>query len=160
VNDWRGTNIVVSRSPDLSAILAAGNADGSIVLDSLDVEKAVQSQSGNFRHRREGLSVRLEAAAMAGIRTPKKRIHAGSFVASRFRKDVVNLRQYMAERSHIAYYQARSENNIPEFFREMSGNIRKMENIYHRHQQKTMKYWIKMPFRLFKKIICMATLSK
>ena len=70
-------NVVVTRHADADRILADGVRDGAIRLEELTVEDAARSQAGNFRHRRDGLRVRLADDLAAGLSVPRKRVDAG-----------------------------------------------------------------------------------
>src|SRR3546814_4465059 len=59
-SDWRGTNIVISRHADIDQLLREGARSGEILLEDINADLMAQSQGGNFRHRWDGLSVRLE----------------------------------------------------------------------------------------------------
>lgn len=153
VKDWRGTNVVVSRSAELSQLLVTGSEGGLIKLDPIDLDKAERSQSGNFRHRREGLSIRLETARSKGIDVPRKRVQPGAFPSSDFRRKLVALRQGMAERSHYAYLEARQQGDVSKFFSEMSVEIAKMERLYASKRRQSVSYWVGLPYAMSKKLI-------
>jgi len=52
--DGAGTNIVIVRSPDLLEILRTAAQNGQLALEEVAPEKAIRSQAGGFRQRREG----------------------------------------------------------------------------------------------------------
>ena len=74
--DWRGTNMVVTRDQTIDQILLDGRASGAVTLDDLSVASIVSTQAGNFRHRRDGLAVRLHDDDEAGQWHPRKRVVA------------------------------------------------------------------------------------
>ena len=77
VSDWRGTNIVLIRSELVSRIFAEARERGEITVDESSVNDAVQSQAGNFRHRRDGLQVRLADDIADSLSVPRKRVEPG-----------------------------------------------------------------------------------
>lgn len=117
--DWLGTNIVVSRRHELSELLRLGMQSNAITLDRLDLDEFVNSQSGNFRHRRTGLALRLKDALRRGERVPRKRITAGGADLPWLRRRIVRLRQRTASTSHHAYARARKIGDLSVFFAEM-----------------------------------------
>lgn len=98
--DWRGTNIMVSRKRELSKILQEGGGSGELFIEQVPLEDVIKTQAGNFRHRWDGLSVRLADAAKRGETTPTKRIKPGSVRVSLTRKLTVRWRQKSAGASH------------------------------------------------------------
>ena len=72
--DWLGHNIVVSRRPQITALLRAGKAKGEIALDEIALDQVVASQAGGLRHRREGLAYRLALADGSRQWRPAKRV--------------------------------------------------------------------------------------
>jgi coenzyme F420 hydrogenase subunit beta len=132
--DWRGTNLVLVRSAVLKGILEAGLEDGGIVLEQIDADAAAQSQDGNFRHRRDGLSLRLQDALARGERVPVKRVAPGSRKISYVRRSLIRLRQEMATQSHLSYQEARAAGNMNAFFACMRQYARRMEKLYQRER--------------------------
>lgn len=113
--DWLGTNVVVSRNREIDAIVAEGQKDGSIEWDALSESDLVRSQAGNFRHRRDALSLRLADAIARGEKVPHKRIAPGSVKLSMLRKRIIRLREKTATMSHIAFAEARSAGDLSLF---------------------------------------------
>ncbi|HUG23778.1 Coenzyme F420 hydrogenase/dehydrogenase, beta subunit C-terminal domain [Piscinibacter sp.] len=113
--EWRGTNVVVNRHPVLESILQEGAASGSIVLEPLSAARAAASQDGNYRHRWDGLSVRLADDRAAGRWSPHKRIVAGSRSVSAARQRIVRLRRQLGETSHAAFQSAKAANSLDPF---------------------------------------------
>lgn len=73
VKDPGGNNIVIVRSPEIHEIISSGIEHGELSFSNGTVEDVVLSQSGNYRHRREGLGIRIEAAERNKEWYPKKR---------------------------------------------------------------------------------------
>lgn len=104
--DWRGTNIHVLRNDQVAAILQEGEQRGDIVLFESDADEFVASQGGNYRHRREGLQVRLADRKRAGQPAPKKREFDAQHRPGMFRKFVYRCRAELGDLSHVAFGKA------------------------------------------------------
>jgi coenzyme F420-reducing hydrogenase beta subunit len=113
--NWRGTNIVVCRDAKIRQLLLDGLQSDQLVLDVLDKEDIVKSQAGNYRHRWDGLSVRLQDARNKGQWVPTKRIKPGEREVTFLRKAIVRLRQKLASTSHIAFLEAKARNDLGYF---------------------------------------------
>ncbi len=109
--DWRGTNVVVTRNPELSAIFERGAASGGLVREDLDLDSVVRTQAGNFRHRRDGLAVRLADDDAAGRWRPRKRVHAG-YPVSPERVALIRERRAISATSHEAFAAAKREGDL------------------------------------------------
>lgn len=119
-SNWRGTNVLVCRNDTIKQLLLDGKASGGIVLDVLNESDVVASQAGNYRHRWDGLSVRLSDASKKGEWVPVKRIKAGERNVSLLRKGIVRLRQRLASESHAAFQEAKRRNDLGYFMRTMT----------------------------------------
>lgn len=128
-SDWRGTNVVLSRRPELDALLADGLRDGSVVLDKIDESAALGAQAGNFRHRHQGLAIRLADDDAAGRKRPTKRVAASYEVAPARRQNVVRQRRALSKLSHRAFADAKAAGDLDVYLRVMKPAIRR----YDRH---------------------------
>lgn len=105
--DWRGTNVVVTRAAAADPILSEGVETGAIRLDMLTPESAARSQAGNFRHRRDGLRVRLADDLAAGKSVPRKRVAPGYEHVSPQRIALIRQRRAMSELSLRTFARAK-----------------------------------------------------
>lgn len=119
VKDSRGTNIVITRNKVIDHILKEGIGRNSLVLSSVPVDKVYESQAGNYRHRREGLSVRLGDAERQGVWTPVKRIKPTDYKVKTSRKNIYRLREKISQRSHSAFIEAKAKNSFVLFMVKM-----------------------------------------
>jgi hypothetical protein len=133
VTDWRGTNVVVVRHTLIQSLLTAGRDSGELALDDLSVESAVRSQEANYRHRWDGLSVRLQDAKQAHMWTPRKRLTAGSLPVDPLQRRIVRLRQRMATRSHQLFLEAKHVGDLRVYTRTMAHYALLMELYYRMH---------------------------
>jgi hypothetical protein len=83
------------------------------------VEKIYESQAGNYRHRQEGLSVRLSDAESQSLWVPKKRIESGSYNVESSRKRIYRLREKISQYSHLAFAEAKEKNSFVLFMLKM-----------------------------------------
>lgn len=72
--DWRGTSIVVVRSPVIRDIIMDGISGGLIQAKSSTIDKALESQAGVIGEKRDKLAKRLWMAEKWGVTPPRKRV--------------------------------------------------------------------------------------
>ncbi|WP_172979857.1 Coenzyme F420 hydrogenase/dehydrogenase, beta subunit C-terminal domain [Agromyces agglutinans] len=127
--DWRGTNVIVSRNEALDAILEAGMSSGEILVEDVGPDKVAHSQAGNFRHRRDGLAVRLADDIAAGKTVPKKRVEPDAHRVDRRRRRLIRQRRRMAALSFTWFAEARSSGDLSRFVAPMRREIAKYDRI-------------------------------
>ena len=110
--DSGGRNIVVVRNIKIAKILDDGKRNKQVILIEEPVKKVYESQAGNYRHRQEGLSVRIEQAEKEKQWYPEKRIKQNTFVVPEERKKIYLHRCLVSERSHIYFSQAKLKNSF------------------------------------------------
>lgn len=117
VNQPEGSNILVVRHPVVLKLLEAGMASGALALRPMTVADVVTSQGGNYRHRREGLSVRVARARRSGRWYPKKReaLLTGFQVSDR-QAQLYRLREQLAAQSHEVFSEAKQRGRLGYFF--------------------------------------------
>lgn len=115
--EWRGTNVVVTRDQRLDAILRDGAQEGAIVLDPLTESAVAATQAGNFRHRRAGLAVRLADDRRDGRWAPARRVTPTYSNVSAPRIRVIRARRELTAASHELYARARREGLIDVYLR-------------------------------------------
>ena len=125
--EWRGTNIVLSRNVVLDRFLTAGAERKDIWLDDLSINDLINSQSGAFRHRWFGMSVRLAEARRRREPVPLKRKSSYSRRVSFFRRQVVLIRQRMSQESHGLFLNAKRRGDFSVFAGGLNASIRKMK---------------------------------
>ena len=117
--DPRGTSILITRSNELEDVVRGGMANGELHLKPISEELVIRSQSGAFRHRREGLAYRLMKQREAGAWCPPKRVRPGSSLSLR-RKKVYDLRAEISARSHVEFLEAKKTGDYGLFKRKLS----------------------------------------
>ncbi len=94
VKDYRGSSLVLVRSPLLQTMITEGGRSKEIILETIPIQKAVESQAGGIAGKHSDLGYRLFTSKNAGCVTPHKRIEpSGS--AGVFRKKKVILKDRM-----------------------------------------------------------------
>ena len=102
VDDFAGTNVVVTRNADIDAIIRAAASRGVVSCTPVAVADVIRSQASGLRHRREGTSHRLARLDAAGKWTPRKRV-APKLARSIFRRLIYDLRLAIARNSSKAF---------------------------------------------------------
>jgi len=141
--DPQGTSLLILRNTELLEIINKYNNKEVLHLSELTADDVAKAQAGGFRHRREGLSFRIDRKEKNNIWYPIKRVKAGDFKLKRKRKRLYILREKIAKKSHMAFLKALENNNINIFYKEMKPLVKK----YH-----AINYGI-LPVRAIRKII-------
>src|SRR3546814_1194379 len=110
-SDWRGTNIVISRHADIDQLLREGARSGEILLEDINADLMAQSQGGNFRHRWDGLSVRLADDLRQGKAVQRKRIAPGSRRKAWIRRKRIRIRGKQSRQSNATLLHPKSKRN-------------------------------------------------
>jgi coenzyme F420-reducing hydrogenase beta subunit len=105
-SDGRGTNVVVVRSPELHTIIEQARAQGRLALEPVDADFVRRTQDAGLRHRREGLSYRLDIRRR-GI-MPLKRVRPGCDGVPLRRRLVYRSRAVLSWMSHRVFALARA----------------------------------------------------
>lgn len=121
--DSRGTNVVISRNELIDQILQRGAEEQIISLDKLTREDAVRSQAGGFRHRREGLAVRLADDRNAGLSVPTKRVEPSLKTVSAQRRALIRHRRRMGRESQKLFAEALRNDDLNIYLRGMKKEI-------------------------------------
>lgn len=114
-----GTNIVVVRHARISDLIRGGIESGFLALSEQPVDKVYESQAGNYRHRQEGLSLRIAQADAKGIWHPEKRVGPTSYTVSSKRRKIYDTRVRLAQKSHLAFLKAKEKKSFIYFYAAM-----------------------------------------
>lgn len=123
VADGRGTNVVISRNTRLDAILADGVSRSEICLTELTADEVAKSQAGGFRHRREGLALRLADDEAANLSVPRKRVAPDASVANRRRRRLIRQRRRIAAFSHEVFAEAVATQDLQHYLDAMAAEV-------------------------------------
>ncbi|WP_111308306.1 Coenzyme F420 hydrogenase/dehydrogenase, beta subunit C-terminal domain [Confluentibacter sediminis] len=124
-DDPNGTSLAIVRNKNILEILKQASEKNKVKLTEITAEETGKSQLGGFRHRREGLSLRLSHKEKNKQWYPKKRVVPGEFNLSEKRKKIYNLREDIAIKSHKEFYNALKKNNLNIFKEEMAPLVNK-----------------------------------
>lgn len=122
-SEWRGTNVIVTRNERLHDLLLEGAEQSELSLEMLDASSVRATQAGNYRHRRDGLAVRLADDIAAGEWVPPKRVSPGYKHVRRSRVAVVRARRRLSAASHTIYERAREQGSLETYLREIAPYI-------------------------------------
>lgn len=126
--DPRGTNVVVTRTEAAERILRSGAEHGKVHLEPVTTEELAQAQAGNFRHRRDGLAVRLADDVADGKWVPRKRVAPGYGVPRR-RVRLVRERRKLSELSFELFERAKAAGDLNVYLEPMRPLVRKHDRL-------------------------------
>lgn len=129
LEDSRGHNIVITRSPVLHEMLLRGLESGQLSLEQLEAKSIIRSQGGLVRHSRELVAARMEYFESLGEYVPELRFHTGER-APLLRKIVQKLRVRLARRSHHAFLTALQARDFEKFPKLMNGLTARYAALY------------------------------
>ncbi len=126
-DDSLGTNIITVRNEIINNLFSKYNDE--IHLDNITSNKIYESQSGGFRHRREGLQYRLYLQDQNHSWRPNKRVEASNNIPQK-RKKIYETRLALVDKSFISYNSAMKNNDFSVFRSELEPLIRKNNRLY------------------------------
>lgn len=121
INDCEGTNIIIIRNPDLLKVVEQSKAE--LFLEEISIDQVFESQSGGFRHRREGTAYRLYLKDKAGVWRPEKRTQASAKLKLK-RKKIYEARLKLNEESYKAYKDALQKDDFNIFIEHMGPYVK------------------------------------
>jgi coenzyme F420 hydrogenase subunit beta len=122
VDDPRGTNVAVIRSPRLKQIISDAERQGDLTLEDVSPDIVSQSQAAGLRHRRQGLMHRLARRRSSGQWAPKKRVPP-RLETNASRRQVYDLRLQIAQESSAAFAVALETRQLGDFEEIMTPTI-------------------------------------
>ena len=126
IDDYRGTNIVVIRNPQIQSIINSNT--NTLNISKISAEKIYESQIGGFRHRREGLSYRLFLQTSTAYRIEKRVLPDNSI--SRRRKKIYDLRTLLLTEGNVAYDLAIKHMDFNVFKSTLEKKLKKFDRLY------------------------------
>ncbi|WP_169923809.1 Coenzyme F420 hydrogenase/dehydrogenase, beta subunit C-terminal domain [Propionicimonas paludicola] len=124
-----GTNVVICRDPSLQSYFDDAAATGEIGIESLSADDAALTQAGGFRHRREGLAVRLADDLAAGLSVPQKRVSPDASAVSKRRVRLIRQRRRLSADSHAAFAAARATGDLSGYLRTTMAGITRYQRL-------------------------------
>lgn len=147
VEDSRGTNVVIVRHPDIQLLVEEGISSGVLALKPIASERAVESQSANFRHRREDLPYRLHLQDLAREWRPKKRL-SPSPLRDKHRRVVQDKRIHFQMTVPHLWRRAVASGSLSHFIREIDPMIQSYKAEYARRRNPTFLQRLESKMRL------------
>lgn len=128
--DPMGNNILIVRNQDIATILKQGALNNEIILDAVDESTIIRSQQGLIHHTRDELPYRLYKEVKKYGWAPKKRVKPDNGL-NKNRKKVQDIRQAIAEKSHIYYAEAVRRDDFDYFKQKMLPYVNQYKKLYH-----------------------------
>ena len=118
-SDPKGNNLVIVRSEKFKTIIDKSINKAELQLDKISDEKAIASQTGGFRHRREGLAHRINKLKKKNEWHPKKRVKIKDYKIPKKRKKIYDVREKISIKSHEYFLKALQNDNLNLFYNKM-----------------------------------------
>src|SRR5690606_36216266 len=125
--DWRGTNVLLCRNAVIQRLIDRGQAEGELFIAPLSAAEAAQSQAGNFRHRREGLALRLADDQNAGLWAPTKRVMPDANIVGSRRRELIRRRRELSRASHELFATAKRQGSLDLFIERITPLVQQYE---------------------------------
>jgi len=130
ISDPAGTSIVVARNATIGRIIEDARLRGELAVVEAAPARLRTSQRGGLRHRREGLSYRLDQCDRAGRWRPPKRVRPSRLRLRPQRRKIYQARARLREVSHEAFQEARRAGNLSQFREQMVPLVRQYRSLY------------------------------
>lgn len=141
--DYKGTNLILTRSKELEVLLLEARDAGEITLVDENVDFVYATQGGNFRHRQEGLLSRLKYYDASSQWIPPKQMSRLSKYSYNSKRDQIYLaRHRISELSHLFFLEAKAEGDLSVFWSKLSPEIRNYYSISVSFSSRA-KIWVK-----------------
>lgn len=122
-DEWRGTNVVVVRNPELESFFESGSRDNEIYTEDLTLNEVIQTQFGGLSHRRQGLAVRVKDDRENGIKFPSKRVDPDKINPPFWRVELFRQRRKISQMSSEVFHEAKNRNSLTYFEFKMSCEV-------------------------------------
>lgn len=143
IMDGRGTNIVITRRPELDSLLKEGIQNGRLDLSDLTPDDTAKSQDAGLRHRREGLAYRLYLKDQNKEWRPPKRIQPSENHINDRQKKIFKLRIELAKASHQFFREAKELGEYSHFQKRMAPLMKRYDAFYAKPLMKRLKEKVK-----------------
>lgn len=122
-NEWRGTNIVVSRHPELTELFENADDSGELTTENLSLNEIIQTQFGGISHRRHGLVIRTKDDEKEGRNFPSKRIDPAKVNLPFWRVELLRQRRKMSGMSGMVFAEAKNNSDLNQFLTSMLSEV-------------------------------------
>ena len=140
--DHRGTNLLVCRHKKMQELIEKGIHQGLLIMQTTPPETILKSQSGAFRHRRDGLSYRLYLARKAGKVMPQKRVEISQKNLPFFNRLIQKIRLRIVLKSHQNYRKFVQAKGVEPFVDSMKTWVSVHDFLYRIYNLKFLLYRI------------------
>lgn len=128
--DEGGTNLLVVRNKVIHELLTNAEDAGRVQLYPISPEEAVESQSGGYKQRKEGLSYRLERELKKRKWVPIKRVRPGEFILTNTRKKIYDQRSEVTALSRDLFLESLENDDFTSYQKklgQLTKSLRKAE---------------------------------
>lgn len=129
VEDSDGNNVLIIRNVEIAKLVKQGIENNELKLDSVDADTITRSQKGLVHHTKDELPYRLHKEYRKHHWAPTKRFKKSNNL-DEHRKKVQDVRQEIAEKSHIYYKQAVSKGDFEYFRKKMLPYTNTYDRLY------------------------------
>lgn len=145
-HDVKGTSLILTRNPDIKAVLEKGNKLGNCYVESVEVNDIIKSQEGLVFVKKQEIAGRLFNAINKGEKVPTKRVQPSKEEFEK-RKVFIEAKKNIQEESKKEWVRYREEDNLEPFNESMKQLARPLL----RHKKiKRMERVIKNPYVLLR----------
>ena len=124
--DDNGTNLLIVRNKLIQKVFSDARNEGRMTLVDITEKDAINSQSGGFRQRREGLSHRLSKKQESGEWFPEKRIKPNEFSVSLLRKMIYTNRAEVSQLTRKTFVEALEKDDYSIYQNTVETKIKKL----------------------------------
>ncbi|MCC5929239.1 MAG: Coenzyme F420 hydrogenase/dehydrogenase, beta subunit C-terminal domain [Cyclobacteriaceae bacterium] len=135
-----GTSIIASRNENITNIINEYH-ESALTLDEIEPEKLYKSQEAGYRHRREGLSVRLALKSKKSHWYPKKRTHIDLTTITKKRARIYRQRVTLAQKSFRYYIKSKEKSDLSYFIKSMSFEIDLYGSLYKNKKSLKIRFY-------------------
>ncbi|GAB7257502.1 Coenzyme F420 hydrogenase/dehydrogenase, beta subunit C-terminal domain [Polaribacter sp. OB-PA-B3] len=128
--DDNGTNLLIFRNKKILDVFEDANKRNQINIVEISEKDAINSQSGGFRQRGEGLAHRIKNKEKQGIWVPEKRVKSSDFKVSYLRKKIYSKREEVTMLTRESFFKALELNDYNYYYQTTNKkieNLRKLE---------------------------------
>lgn len=128
--DDNGTNLLIFRNKKILKVFENANQKRQINIVEISEKDAVNSQSGGFRQRGEGLAHRIKNKEHQGKWVPEKRVKSSDFKLTYLRKKIYSRREDVTILTRESFFKALELNDYNYYYKTTNKkieNLRKLE---------------------------------
>ena len=124
--DDNGTNLLIFRNKKLLEVFENAKKNKQLLLLKIREKDAIDSQSGGFRQRGEGLAFRIKRKENEGKWVPEKRVKSSDFKVSLLRQRIYSRREDVTMLTRKSFYEALKNDDYSHYYKTTN---KKIENL-------------------------------